>query len=46
LYYIHVLSGNVMLRRKDAFREIEGGELQMSYSVILAGKLRNSSIKT
>jgi hypothetical protein len=29
-----------MLRRKDAFREIEGGELQMSYSVILAGKLK------
>jgi hypothetical protein len=39
-YYAHVLSAIVVPSGKDAFGEIEGGELRMSCSVMLAGKLK------
>ncbi|TVY38125.1 Dehydrogenase [Lachnellula subtilissima] len=38
-YYAHVLGANVVPAGKEEFGELVGGELQMSYSVMLAGEL-------
>ncbi|RFU28712.1 hypothetical protein B7463_g7603, partial [Scytalidium lignicola] len=40
VYYAHVLSASVVPAGKEPFGELEGGELRMSYSVMLAGQLK------
>ncbi|KFY11433.1 hypothetical protein V492_04458 [Pseudogymnoascus sp. VKM F-4246] len=40
VYYAHVLSANVVPVGKELFGELKGGELQMSFSVMLVGQLK------
>lgn len=40
VYYAHFLSANVVPTGKEEFGELEGGELRMTYSVMLAGQLK------
>jgi hypothetical protein len=40
VYYAHVLSANAVPAGKDPFGELEGGELQISCSVMLGGQVK------
>ncbi|TVY15015.1 hypothetical protein LARI1_G006653 [Lachnellula arida] len=39
VYYAHILDANVVPAGKEPFGQLVGGELRMSYSVMLAGEL-------
>ena len=43
VYFAHVLSAYVVPAGKELFGELKGGELRMSYSVMLIGKLNKIS---